>query len=287
MRKNAGLLVGLALFGACVGSPGDERPQAPGLVEDYDPRGNVRVTYPADWTRADRPLTNLGNPVELLALGTGALPAGGGCAPKAAVGAARPGDVIVFLVEDPATAGNEPPPRPETFAPLPPAKPDTCWDTAVSTYRFSDAGGRFQVDVWVGEAVDDRLERDLIAVLDSLEFGRGNDLAPFFARAEAVLKARGFGHLSQPAPDARHRAASMPALRAKVRRRLAREAPQARFIEATLAIFVSTNERLGRYRQLMYVVHTGSFDTGDCLDFYDARTLEYELGSCFLSARDL
>ncbi len=262
-------------------------PEPPRYVDYHDDRYNFDITYPEDWSRAEEQLTILGNPNELLALATFPLPKGGGCAPKAALSEAGSTDAIVFLVEFTGAEQMIIPPRPPSFDPLPEPQIDECWDTPVSSHRFRDSGGGFQVDVWLGDHVTEATKKEITGALDSLRFGTREHEGSFFDRVNTILKDRDFGVLSHATKQEQAAAVPLRELRAKVRRRLPDHHRKARLIDVTLGIFMSTNERLGRYKKLMYVVHTGPFSTGDCLDFYDAKTLHYDLGSCFLTDRDL
>jgi hypothetical protein len=282
-------LFGLLLLSACAVRPETAAPavDSSAYVDYHDDDYNFDVTYPEHWSRGDEQLTILGNPNELLALATFPLPQGGGCAPKRALDEADSTDAIIFLVEFTATAGRKPPPRPPSFDPLPKPQMDDCWDAPVATYLFRDSGGRFQVDVWLGDHVSNQTKEEIIRILDSLRFSTREQEGSFFDRVNRILKQRDTGILSHATEEQRKGAVPLRELRAKVRRNLANHHPNARLIDVTLGVFTSTNKRLGSYRKLMYVVHTGPFSTGDCLDFYDAKTLHFEIGSCFLTDRDL
>lgn len=281
-------LIVLVLTGCALGPESPTSAREPNrYVEYHDDRYNFDVTFPASWSRAEEEITILGNPNELLALATFPPREGGGCAPKLALREAGPADAIVFLVEFTATAGMKLPPRPPSFDPLPHPRSDECWGASVATYRFRDSGGRFQVDVWLGESATAQTRDEVIGILDSLRFTSREHEGSFLDRVRTVLKDRGLGRLTPATHRQREEAAPVRELRAKVRRKLAKHHPNARLIDVTLAVFTSTNERLGDYRKLMYVVHTGPFSTGDCLEFYDAKTLHADVGSCFLTDRDL
>lgn len=278
----------LFLLAACAATPTTETPaaQPSSRVQYHDERHNFDVTYPRAWSRADQQLTILGNPNELLALATFPLRDGGGCAPKGAVAAASPSDAIIFLVEFTGAQGMKLPPRPPSFDPLPEPQLDECWDAPVATQRFRESGGGFQVDVWVGDQVTEETKRDITAALDSLRFGTRERSGSFFDRVNRILKDRESGVLKPATEEQRSDAVPIRELRAKVRRKLAHH-QRARLIEVGLGVFRSSSKRLGSYEKLMYVVHSGPFSTGDCLDFYDAKTLHYDIGSCFLTDRDL
>ena len=280
--------IALVLLSSCAAAPRTETSAAASSshVEYHDDLHNFDVAYPQAWSRAEEPLTILGNPNELLALATFSLREGGGCAPKGTLAAASPSDAIVFLVEFTGAQGMKLPPRPPTFDPLPEPHFDECWDAYVATYRFRDAGGGFQVDVWLGDRVTEETKSDITAALHSLRFGTRDRVVSFFDRVNRILEDRDFGVLKPATKEQRRDAVPRKELRAEARRKLARH-PSARLIEVGLGIFLSTSERFGSYEKLMYVVHSGPFPTGDCLDFYDAKTLHYDIGSCFLTDRDL
>jgi hypothetical protein len=278
----------LLLTGCALGpESGTTAAASSSYVEYHDDRYNFDVIYPQAWSRAEEQLTILGNPNELLALATFPLRKGGGCAPKTALAEAASTDVIVFVVEFTGAERMKLPPRPPSFDPLPEKRMDECWNAPVASYQFRDSSGGFQVDVWLGDHVTDETENQVTATLDSLRFGTREHDGSFFDRVNRILKDREFGVLMQATKEPRTNAVPPRELRAKVRRKLADHHPNARLIDVTLGIFTSTDERLGSYKKLMYVVHTGPFSTGDCLDFYDAKTLHYDIGSCFLTDRDL
>jgi hypothetical protein len=277
------------LLSACTQAP-ERTPsatQSSPYVDYHDDEYNFDVTYPKRWSRAEQQLTILGNPKELLALATFPLRRGGGCAPKRALEKASPTDAIVFLVEFTATTGMKLPRRPTSFDPLPTPHMDECWGIAVSTYRFQDSGGRFRVDVWLGDQASHQTRNETTEILDSLQFSTREHEGTFFERVGRVLEQRDMGALRKPTKGERKDAVSVRELRAKVRRKLANHQSKARLIDIALGVFKSTNKRLGPYRKLMYIVHTGPFSTGDCLEFYEAKTLRADLGSCFLTDRDL
>lgn len=254
----------------------------------HSERYNFDVAYPASWSRATDQLTILGEPDELLAIGTFSLVEGGGCAPKDSVDAAGPDDAIVFLTEYSSVKGTDFPHRPDSFGPLRPPEPNDCWDVPVSVYRFRDQDGRFQAEVWVGPDASEHTRGEATRILDSLAFGTRDGIGSFFERVVTYLAAKESpNRVRRPSEAQRRRAASARALKKKVRRRLRRDDSNARFIEQTLVVHVSRDDRLGHFRRLSYVVHTGPFDTGDCLDFYNARTLDSYLGMCFITDRDL
>lgn len=276
------------LSGCDLGSEG--RPSAQGSsrdVDHHDERYNFDVSYPEGWFRAEEQLTILGNPNELLALATFPLQKGGGCAPKAARDEATSTDAIVFLMEFTGAVRMNLPSRPPTFDPLPEPEISECWEVPVATYRFRDSGGGFQVDVWLGDQIAAETKDDITAALDSLRFGTREREGPFFDRVVRVLEDREMGVLRHPTSAQRANAAPLRELEAKVQRRLGDHNSSAGLIDVTLGVFTSSGERLRLDDELMYVAHTGPFSTGYCLDFYDARTLRYTMGSCFLSDRDL
>ena len=247
---------------------------------------NFDVTYPASWTRATEQLTILGEPDELLAIATFPPVKGGGCAPKDSVAAAGPDDAIVFLTEYSSVKGTNFNPRPDEFAPLRAPVPNDCWDVPVSVYQFRDRDGRFQAEVWTGDEASEQTRMEATGILDSLVFGTRDGIGSLFNRVSTFLRVKGFqDHIRRPTDAQRHRAAPARELRRKVRRRLRKE-PRADFIEAALVVYLPRHD-FGRHRYLSYVVHMGPFDTGDCLDFYHARTLEAGDEYCFITDRDL
>lgn len=149
-----------------------------------DPAAGLEVAYPRDWARAPQRLTpNLGgvpgpgNLVEVLTLGTGPMPVGGGdrCAqvPERAVEALGPGDALVTLQE--RESDEDFPPRPAAFR-SPNVDPPTTLDCFANAddiehvrYDFADGGRGFYAYVTVRRDATAQVRAEALAILDSLE----------------------------------------------------------------------------------------------------------------------
>jgi hypothetical protein len=161
----------------------------------------IRYLLPGGWRAASHSLTpHLSNPRQLLAAGTGPLPAGGACAhlPSAALRAIGPHDVLVNVQERLGSAASFPP-RPAHFA----AAGDTRSEAmdcagprpAFRSYWFGfrDGGRGFHVLVAIGRAASPTREREAFALLDSLRVTprrpvriSGDDALPFDDRARGL-----------------------------------------------------------------------------------------------------
>jgi hypothetical protein len=189
-------IVGLAAAGTAwlVGPESNRVVTAGGDLVTYDdPAYNLTVKYPASWRRATTTLTpNLGDPVEILSLGTADLPVGGeSCAhfPVAALEAMRTTDAFITVQErlSAEAAGLAPgqpwdeatgfPPRPDQFPPSDskdvsevvdclggPAVFDHWW------FAFNDAGRGFHVLVAIGTQASEQTRAETWQILESLEF---------------------------------------------------------------------------------------------------------------------
>jgi len=192
------MLVGLALLTlASCGDGGfngsataDQKPeQAPttGLetaewnTYSNDERG-LEATYPSDWYRADERLTpNLGDPLEILSLGTYPLrPGGDRCAhfPVNALDDLGPDDAFISVLERAAPfPASDDPPRPSRFEL--PTDSGTDRFCVVSDERrddwvpFSDAGRAFYLLVAVGDSASEETRTELLTILNSLNFEEG------------------------------------------------------------------------------------------------------------------
>lgn len=137
------------------------------------------VRYPDDWYRASGRLTpNLGDPKEILSLGTYRLRVGGDrCAhhPVYALEDLATQDAFISVLErSPPYPANRYPPRPERFE-LPTERrtgrfcvPD---DRRLDDWLFFSDGGRaFYLIVALGESASDDTKAEVVRVLNSLRF---------------------------------------------------------------------------------------------------------------------
>jgi hypothetical protein len=165
----------------------------------------IRYLLPDDWRAAAHSLTpQLSNPRQLLAAGTGPLPAGGECAhlPSAALRAMGTHDVLVNVQERLGSTA--------TF-PIRPAHFKATGDTRSEAidcagprpafrsywFGFRDGGRGFHVLVAIGRAASSARARQAFAVLDSLRITprrpvriSGDDALPFDDAARGLRLAR-------------------------------------------------------------------------------------------------
>jgi hypothetical protein len=137
----------------------------------------LAVRYPSDWHRAEERLTpNLGDPVEILSLGTHPLESGSPRCnqfPVRAVEAMGPADVFVSVQERRRPVPGELSPRPQPFklptAPgnmfcVPDPRRNDAW------LSFGDGGRGFYMIIAVAQKASPETRRDLVEVLNSLQF---------------------------------------------------------------------------------------------------------------------
>jgi hypothetical protein len=183
------------------GSESESASQPAGWTTYTDHRHGFRVTFPSSWRRAPRPLDPmLSNPKEILSLGSGPLPVGGGgdchLFPAKAMAAMGPRDVLVSLKEDladrvgGALRGTPPRPRhfgivyrPRTHGRLQRAehygemnRPGEIRSENLSEHAawteilFRDRERSFRVVVAIGSQASARARQDVRHTLDSLRF---------------------------------------------------------------------------------------------------------------------
>jgi hypothetical protein len=168
------LLAGFTLAGCGQGKgPRDAtgRSGAPqGWVTHTDAAG-VAIDAPPAWSFKVDPVPALVSPPILFALGTGTVPAGGDCAPTAAISSMPPDGALIALTE---YAGRVPQPytfprRPESFQLGPPGGPFGCWGVKAKLIPFEDGGRYFQAVVVFGQDAPDLVRGEVRSSLDSLE----------------------------------------------------------------------------------------------------------------------
>jgi hypothetical protein len=161
------------------------RVQGPRWEAYRDEPDGFSIDVPPRWVVSPGSLTpSLTDPREILAVGTGALLAGGDrCAhvPERALDALGPADALVTLVEFDGRRGL--PPRPADLiaaAGEDPESRDCLADAGRIDYRlipFADAGRDFYLYVAFGERVSDERRSEAETLLASLRFDRSEDAA--------------------------------------------------------------------------------------------------------------
>lgn len=158
-------------------APASASPPPPENVGWADEQRGFSLTHPATWQRASEPLTpDLGDPRELLALGTYPLRVGGDrCAhhPVNAVEDLGPRDALLVIFERaPPYAGRGYPPRPARLKLEAGGNkfcvPDT--DRKDTWLAFGESGRAFYLLAAVGPDASAETRRQLDAIYDSLEF---------------------------------------------------------------------------------------------------------------------
>jgi hypothetical protein len=142
------------------------------------------LSYPAGWHRAERQLTRIADPREILALGTFGLPEGGGCAPSSAFRVFDATDALIFLTEyerhGPLSGDRkfkqDFKPRPSQFKGSM-ADPTLleCFPIPVQSLAFRDNGRFFNVFVAIGRSASEETRQDVWRILDSLRFEEGTE----------------------------------------------------------------------------------------------------------------
>ena len=151
--------------------------EAPSWVAYRDPDRGLAVRYPADWHRAQERLTpNLSDPTEVLSLGTFALRAGGErCShmPVRALEDFGPSDAFISILERAKPSGGEFRPRPVFQAPTDLRTGRFCVpdpERADDWLFFRDNGRGFYAIVALGTEASPETRRELVDVLNSLQF---------------------------------------------------------------------------------------------------------------------
>jgi hypothetical protein len=152
-----------------------------------DEAGRLSARIPPGWAVAHERLTPfLGDPKELLNVGTGAFkPGGDRCAhvPERTLEALGPEDALVTVVEFEGPAGHEFPPRPAALLDAEGLEPDSrdCLgeprDLDYRLFPFTEAGRDFYLYVAFGERVGPGRRREAAELVDSLRFERPADVS--------------------------------------------------------------------------------------------------------------
>ena len=162
-----------------------------------DRKQGVKVEVPEGWSVAARSLTpHLGDPREILSLGTAPMSPGGSCAqqPVRALDALSPTDAFISIQERRGEAGH--PARPSSFRETLEDRflnIDLCTnmkDFKPYWFAFSDANRDFHLLAALGTDASGKRTRQFWAVLDSLEFFESDETATVRSTVREFMRAR-------------------------------------------------------------------------------------------------
>lgn len=182
MTRLAPVLLVLVL-GGC-GAKEQSRPAAPatpaGWTTHRDTSRGVKVSLPAGWQRAEKPVSPLTDPREVLAAGTYPLryrPTNCDAFAGSARQDLRPADALVTIQErgyDRSSEWLDFPSRPRRFPTTGAEGPEpACGDRPGTTTHwlpFTDAGRHFYALLVIGPDAPASVRKEAFAVLDSLRF---------------------------------------------------------------------------------------------------------------------
>jgi hypothetical protein len=143
-------------------------PARPGWTWHVDQANEVAVQAPEEWTYTTA-VSGPAEPAALFAIGTGPIPAGGDCAPTAAIRALPETGMLLWVLE--YTNPENPyefPPRPTSLDLGPLGGPFECIGERTHVLLFRQAGRFFQVHIIFGSAAPASLRADAAAALSSL-----------------------------------------------------------------------------------------------------------------------
>ena len=133
------------------------------------PPGAVSIDAPAAWHFNSNPTPKLISPTTLFAVGTGRVPAGGSCAPTAALRALPANGALLVMYEYAQTNTHASfPPRPKWLRLGALSGPYECWGTKGYLIRFEDAGRYFQAQVVFGRRAPAALHAQVQRSLNTL-----------------------------------------------------------------------------------------------------------------------
>lgn len=159
-------------------------PPPPGWVRHGDGAGDF-IDTPRGWHVGGLPA--LAGPAVLWVIGTGPVPAGGSCAPTAALRKLPAGGALLVVMEYGQDAAGEPytfPPRPRRLGLGPLGGPTECWGVRTHLLVFEDGGRYFQVQTVFGHLATASLRARVTRSLNSLR------IAPAPAREQPAALCR-------------------------------------------------------------------------------------------------
>lgn len=184
----APLLVTLSIAAAAAAGCGSGKSDqaradpAPATAERWESQEHgFSLVIPPGWHRAEEPLSNLTDPLEILAIGTfSPHRIGADCGPVG-LGNFEGDDVLISILErgqDPASEWTDFPPRPDRFAFEPGMTSESadCFSERQGIalrdhwFGFTDAGRHFHVLVVIGDRASFERAREAYRILDSLRF---------------------------------------------------------------------------------------------------------------------
>lgn len=139
-----------------------------GWMAYVDDQG-VTVEIPETWTFRSTLQVGLLSPEPVFAIGTWSFPAGGSCAPTAALDSLASDGALAWMVEyDSPEVVDDFPPRPDHLSLGPLGGPTECAGRKTHMVLFRDRGRYFQIFVVLGQDVTEASRSDLLSALNSI-----------------------------------------------------------------------------------------------------------------------
>jgi hypothetical protein len=150
-------------------SPSEVSPTHPNWLV-YSVGEGVSIEAPSDWSIEGPGEMPLLSPQPVLMAGTWPFPAGGDCAPTAALDSMPRDGALIWVLEYPSVDdAREFGPRPEHFSLGDPMGPFECVGRKTYLVLFRDEARFFQIHIVIGPEASDSVRSDVLEVLDSLQ----------------------------------------------------------------------------------------------------------------------
>jgi hypothetical protein len=134
----------------------------------------LTIEAPPEWSIAGAGGMNVVSPQPVLMAGTWAFPAGGDCAPTAALDSMPRDGAFFWILEYPSPDDTQEfAPRPENFSLGDLKGPFECVGQKTYLILFRDGSRFFQVHIVIGPDASDSVRSDVLEVLDSLQVDKG------------------------------------------------------------------------------------------------------------------